>query len=469
MKDYCKFFANKKVTVMGLGLLGRGVGDVAFLAECGAELIVTDLKTKEELKDSLKELEAFSNITYVLGGHRYEDFENSDMILKAAGVPLDSPYIAHAKEKGIPIEMSAALFVKFSQIPVIGVTGTRGKSTVTQMVYHTLMRVTTGGSVLLGLNHSSNGMIDRTISQGEIVLGGNVRSVSNLQLLKDVEEDGVAIMELDSWQLQGFGEARISPQVAAFTNFMDDHLDYYHEDKDAYFADKAQIFLHQKAGNVLITTPAVFKRIEEYAKKHGVTLVQDVVVTDTSEIPKEWRLPLLGEHNKENIALARATLLATSLSDDLVREGIETFPGVSGRLEFLGEKKGVKIYNDNSATTPEATVAALKALGGDKNIVLIVGGSDKKLPLDELAREIKNACKHVVLYSGTGTERLKTLFPDTMRSHEHERLEDCVREAYARARAGDILLFSPAFASFGKYYKNAYDRNDQFVSLVEKI
>ena len=119
---------------MGLGLLGRGVGDARYLAECGAELIVTDLKTREELASSIEQLKSFSNITYVLGEHRLEDFRDRDLVLKAAGVPLDSPYIAEAKKNNIAVRMSADLFAEISKIPVIGVTGTRGKSTVAHMV-----------------------------------------------------------------------------------------------------------------------------------------------------------------------------------------------------------------------------------------------------------------------------------------------------------------------------------------------
>lgn len=201
--DVSHEFKGKKITLMGLGLLGRGVGDAEFLAECGAELLVTDLKTEEQLAESLERLARFSNITYVLGEHRLEDFQKCDMVLKAAGVPFDSPYIAEAKKNNVRVEMSGALFARLSGIPIIGITGSRGKSTTTQLIYHTLTRATEGGTVHLG---------------------GNVRGVSNLQLLKNVEEGDIAVMELDSWQLQGFGEAGISPHISVFTNLLPDHM-----------------------------------------------------------------------------------------------------------------------------------------------------------------------------------------------------------------------------------------------------
>src|SRR5665213_1327709 len=123
---------------MGLGLLGRGLGDARFLAECGAQLIVTDLKAQEELKDSLEQLKKFSNITFRLGEHRLEDFRDRDLIIKAAGVPLTSPFIAEAKKNNIPVRMSADLFAELAGVPVVGVTGTRGKSTVSHLIAHIL-------------------------------------------------------------------------------------------------------------------------------------------------------------------------------------------------------------------------------------------------------------------------------------------------------------------------------------------
>ncbi|MFA6274511.1 MAG: UDP-N-acetylmuramoyl-L-alanine--D-glutamate ligase, partial [Candidatus Paceibacterota bacterium] len=134
MKNFKKQFKDKKITVMGLGLLGRGAGDTAFLAECGANLIVTDLKNKKQLANSIKILSKYKNITYRLSEHKLEDFRNRDFILKSAGVPINSPYLLEARKNGIKIEMSASLFAKVSKIPIIGITGTRGKSTVTHLL-----------------------------------------------------------------------------------------------------------------------------------------------------------------------------------------------------------------------------------------------------------------------------------------------------------------------------------------------
>lgn len=445
--NFGQYFKGKKITVMGLGLLGRGVGDAQFLAECGADLIVTDLKTEEQLASSLEKLKTYPNIKFTLGEHKTEDFEGRDMILVAAGVPMDSPYLNHAKEKGIELAQSAALFAKLSGIPMIGVTGTRGKSTTTAMIAH----------------------IIETATGEKVIKGGNVRGVSNLQLLKEVKEDSLAVFELDSWQLQGFGWAHISPQVAVFTTFMDDHLNYYKGDTSAYFADKANIFLNQEESGTLVTTPEVFEKVKEFAKGKDVTLGQEVVLVDTSIIPDDTVLSQPGEHNRLNAALAVAACRALGLSDEEIFEALPSFPGVEGRLQLLTTHNGVKIYNDNNATTPQATIAGLEAVGKERSVILIAGGADKNIDVAALALAINKYCRNVMLLSGSGTDKLiPLLHGGEVGLSVFADLKAAVEEAVRLAAPGDTILFSPAFASFG-LFTNEYERNDQFIKLVNSM
>lgn len=433
-------FQGKKITVMGLGLLGRGVGDAKYLAEQGAELVVTDLKSREQLAGSVVQLESFPNISFVLGEHRLEDFYDRDFILKAAGVPLDSIYITEAKKNGIPVRMSADLFAEISCIPVIGVTGTRGKSTVAHMVYSILKE---GGR--------------------PVVLGGNVRGVSTLALLSEVTPDHLAVLELDSWQLQGFGEASMSPHIAVFTTSYSDHLNYYKDDLGLYLADKAQIFLHQHAEDTLILGAQCAPTIIE---KYGEDIASKTLVVDETKLPDTWVLCIPGMHNRYNAALALAAARAAGVPDEVSRKALQSFSGVPGRLEFVAEKKGVRVYNDTTATTPEATLVALRALDtGEKNIVLIMGGADKNLDMGELLVEIPNCVKRTILLAGTGTNRVLEFLPD---ASVFDSLQKAVREAFASAVSGDVILFSPAFASFGMF-KNEYDRGDQFNALVKVL
>jgi UDP-N-acetylmuramoylalanine--D-glutamate ligase len=436
MLDARAYFKDKKITVMGLGLLGRGVGDVRYLAEAGSELIVTDLKTHAQLAESAVQLKEFSNITFVLGEHRLEDFRGRDMILKAAGVPLDSVYIAEAEKEGIPVRMSADLLMELSEVPTIGVTGTRGKSTVTHMIHHVLSE-----------------------AGRPVVMGGNVRGVSNLALLAEVTPEHTLVLELDSWQCQGLGAAHLSPQIAIFTTFYSDHQNYYKNDPGQYLLDKANIFLHQDPDDTLVIGAQCAPTLIE---AFGENILSKIVIAGADKLPSEWMLQIPGEHNRYNAALALAAARAYGIADDVSKKALENFRGVPGRLEFLGEKDGVKIYNDNNSTTPEATLAALDALGA-KNTVLIMGGADKELDMNKLLYKLKKV-KRVILLAGTGTNRALEFIEG---ASVFDSLKAAVDEAFVSAHPGDTILFSPAFASFGMF-KNEYERNDRFVELVKE-
>ncbi len=474
VKNVCEPFEGKRVTVMGLGLLGRGVGDVEFLAKCGAEVLVTDKKTDVELAESVEKLKAYPNVTLHLGGsssttalgfskteyrqenlggHDEKDFTDCDMVFKAAGVPMDSPYIAAARRAGVAVYMSTALFAKYAMeegATIVGVTGTRGKSTVTQMIYHTLMRE----KLFLPLPQTGE-----TVSpQRPVLLGGNIRGISTLALLPEVTKDSIVVLELDSWQLQGFGDLKISPQVAVFTNLMADHQNYY-KDEAQYFADKVNIFRHQRQGDTLVIGKSLEERFREVKPPVEARMSQS--------IPEDWQLKIPGEHNRENASLAAEALRALGLSEDAIRAGLESFGGVEGRLQLVREINGVKIYNDNNATTPDATIAALNALdpAGKQNVVLIIGGADKGLDVSGMQPAVHAHCKKAFFLAGTGTERIRTDSPDTP---VFSSLKEAIEAAMAAAVPDDIILFSPAFASFGMF-KNEYDRNDQFVAAVKAL
>ena len=433
--DVSAHFRDKKITVMGLGLLGRGVGDTRFLVECGAELIVTDLKTRKELAESVAQLDSFPNVTFVLGKHRLEDFRGRDFILKAAGVPLDSPYIAEAKKQNIPVRMSADLFAEISGAVCVGITGTRGKSTVAHMVYAIL-----------------------NAAKKPAVLGGNVRGVSTLALLREATPEHIAVLELDSWQLQGFGEARVSPHIAVFTTLYLDHMNYYKDDPDAYLADKANIFVYQGSKDTLVLGKQCAPTIIE---KYGERIDSKTLVIDELKLPDTWTLRVLGLHNRYNAALAFAAARALDIPDEVSRRALTAFAGVPGRLEFIREVDGVKVYNDTTSTTPEATLAALAALE-PSHTVLIMGGTDKNLDMNTLLAKLPEV-KAVILLAGSGTDRIKDQLPRNTTIYGS--ISDAVAAAISAAEEGDTVLFSPAFTSFGMF-KNEFDRGDQFVHLI---
>jgi UDP-N-acetylmuramoylalanine--D-glutamate ligase len=450
--NYVDHFAGKKITVMRIGLLGRGVGDAAFLAEAGAQVLVVDDAPAEVMQPSVDALKQYSNITFKFGPYDTADFISADYVLVGAGTPINSPELAAAKLAGVPLKQSAAWFAELSGIPIIGVTGTRGKSTVTHMIHHVLSQVT-----------------------GEpVLLGGNIRGRSNLQLLNEVKPDSLCVMELDSWQLQGWGWSEMSPQIAVFTNFMEDHLNYYQGPgmskpaaMDVYFADKANIFSYQEESGVLITTPEVFEQAKQMP---GATLGQEVILADSSGIPADGLLAMPGEHNRLNAALAIEALKALSLTEEEIYPALASFSGVEGRLQYLGAPDGIGIFNDNNATEPNATIAGLKALDlGSKNIILIAGGADKMVDLAPFALAINQHCKQVFLTPGSGTDKLvELLHGEDISVSLLDGLESSVSAAYSAAAPGDIILFSPAFASFAQY-KNEYERNDAFLAATDPI
>jgi len=430
--NYTSFFKDKNITVMGLGVLGRGIGDVKFLAQCGARLTVTDLKTREQLAPALEQLKGCSDIQFTLSEHKEKDFTSADMVIKAAGVPLDSPYITAAKNAGVPVYMSTALFAKFCPATLIGVTGTRGKSTVTQLVYEVLKN-----------------------ARKNTFLGGNVRGLSTLAQLPNVKENDYVVLELDSWQLQGFRDLKISPHISVFTTFMPDHMNYYNGDVKAYFHDKAAIFENQNEKDFIVTGENVSDSVQLLNPKSKCI--------KATTLPKEWELSLSGEHNRQNAACALEALRILGVGDKIIRRTFENIKALEGRLENLGTINGITFYNDTNATTPEALTVAIKSFNPE-NLLLICGGADKELELKGLEQTLIFGAREIALLEGTGTDILSAALADVP---VYTTLKDAFEALIKSAKSGDTILLSPGFASFGMF-KNEYDRGDQFKKLVSE-
>jgi UDP-N-acetylmuramoylalanine--D-glutamate ligase len=446
--EACKeWLTGKKVTVMGLGLLGRGIGDVAFFAEHAASVIVTDIKTEEQLKTSIDQLTQYPNITFHLGGHKEEDFISADIVCKGAGVPLNSPYIEAARNAGKEVVMSSAIFAKFAVMSgarIVGVTGTRGKTTTAYLIHHVLK--------------------ERSVP---VKLGGNVLGVSTIQFLKDITFGDVFVLELDSWQLQGFGDLKISPHISVFTTFLEDHQNYYKEKPDQYLEDKANIFLCQDVHDVLILGSQCADLILQTYK--GKINGRVVLSKDSPE--GECSLKLIGKHNTYNAALAQNVVKELGITVEESNAAMATFPGVPGRLEVVWKEDRIWV-NDTTATTPDALFAGITGLqeSGYKNIVLITGGTDKELGLGKALEALKMA-KESILLPGTGTNRLKIeLATIGLPYKEVSDMHEAVKLAHkiAQESHADAVVLSPGFASFG-LFKNEYDRGDVFVSEVKKL
>jgi len=440
-------FKDKKITIMGLGLLGRGLGDTLFLAEEGADLIVTDLKTASELKRSLDKLKKFKNIKYTLGKHKVEDFKGRDIILRGPSVARDSKYLAVARKEGTPVEMDDSLFGKYCLGRIIGVTGTRGKTTVATWIYEGLSAEFKEG--------------------GKVYLAGNVQGVATLPLIKKVKKGDLVVLELSSWQLQGWDEAKISPHIAVITNIYPDHMNYYKGSMRAYINDKKPIYKYQGKEDYLI-----LNKNSKYSKGFVSEAKSKVSYFDEK---KKYNIrilpPELQTYNPENSAAMSEVLVKFKISNVFIH-----LSKIPHRFEVINVESGTYI-NDSTATMPVATQRALKNLSYQQlNVILIAGGSDKGLKFKELARDIKKKCKAVVLLKGKGTDKIKKQLSHPAGGQplaeiikgEYSSLAQAVKKAKSLAKKGDVILFSPACTSFGMFV-NEYDRGEQFKKIVKAL
>lgn len=430
----------KRVTIMGLGLLGRGIGDALYLAKRGARLTITDRKPAQALAAAVKKVRG-TKAALVLGKHRLSDFENADIVLKAAGVPYDSPYIARARNKGVPVKMDDSWFATLCDAPIIGITGTRGKTTTTRLI-DAIARLT----------------------KRRVHLSGNIPGVATLPLAATVRERDLVVLELASWQLQGWRDERISPHIAVITNLYRDHMDYYRGSMARYGKDKEAIFAYQAPDDYL-----VLNRDNPFTRACAKKARSQVVWFSQRDIPASWKLKIRGEHNRANAAAALAVGKILKVPLAKIRRIIESFPGVPGRLEHVRSVAGVSYYNDTTGTSVEAVEAALRSF--DEPVVLLCGGHDKQLRYGQLLPLIKRGTRAVILFSGAASDRISALlsrggYRGTVLWARS--MAEAVAHARMVAERGDVVVLSPGAASFGMF-TNEYDRGDQFVAAVKRI
>jgi len=423
-------FKNKKVVVMGLGLHGGGVGVAKFFCSQKADVLVTDLKTKKELKESINKLKGLP-IKYVLGKHRKEDFIKADLIIKNPDVPSDSLFLKIAKENNVPIETDISLFFDLSKAFIIGITGTKGKSTTATLIHQFLKS-----------------------RYPNTVLAGNI-GVSPLELLSKLKKDTKVILELSSFELE---DLKKSPQIAVFTNILKDHLNRYKSMAD-YIKAKKPIFEHQGKKDVLVLNydDPIVREFSAHSKTYFFS---------KEKIKKKYDVKtfkLYGEHNLSNISAAVLVAELLKVPKENIDRIVRSFKGVPFRQEFIKEIDSVKYINDTTATMPKAVIEALKATSikfPGSSIILIAGGQDKGLDYKEMGREIKKKVSNLVLLPGTGSDKLKKELKGIKISPASS-MKQAVKKASAFAKKGDIVLLSPGAASFN-LFNNEFDRGEQF-------
>ncbi|MDA8218161.1 MAG: UDP-N-acetylmuramoyl-L-alanine--D-glutamate ligase [Dehalococcoidales bacterium] len=455
--DLARDLANKKITLIGLGTR-TNVALARFLVGRGARVTISDRKTAAQLQQEIALLGELP-VQLSLGANRVDDTVTADAVFVTPGASRDIPAVVAAVEKGVPVSSEIELLFELCPAPIVGITGSSGKSTTTTLV----------GEILKA-------------SGRRVWVGGNL-GFPLIDRMDDMTPSDLVVLELSSFQLEMM---RRSPHVAAILNITPNHLDR-HPSMEHYAESKRNIVRFQSADDWAIlgyanditreygrtcTARRLYFGVDPvpgegaFVEKDAVQLRLDGRVEPVVEVGE---ILLRGRHNLENVTAAVAITTAAGAPARAMRAAIASFRGIEHRQELVCERDGVRFYNDSIATAPERTLAALRAF--PEPMVLLAGGRDKHLPLDELAREIKDRVHTLVLF-GEGANLLQAAMakvgtppPEIVRC---ENLAEAVPIAARAARPGDIVLLSPAFTSYDQF-RDFEERGREFKRLVREI
>ncbi|MBI4437686.1 UDP-N-acetylmuramoyl-L-alanine--D-glutamate ligase [Candidatus Uhrbacteria bacterium] len=476
-----KNFQDAAVTVMGLGRYkkGSGVGTAKWLMRHGAQLIITDLKDKDELCEAVDEImDAYTEYrsafkdrdiyqpVFVLGKHDVEHFTDVDVVVQNPDVARESEFVQLAREQGVSVESDISLFFRFCPFPIYTVTGTRGKSTTTALLGEMLKRQHPGTVIAGNITHSP---------------------LEDLDQLLEAAAPVPIVLELSSWLLESLEGLGRGPAIAILTNAHKDHLDRY-DSFEHYVRAKELIFQEQTSEQVAIFNAdqeimhdiagrVPSKRVQWFSSRalpegmNGVYREGDAFVRRMDGVVATFMhvhdLKLEGEHNLMNALAASLAAHEAGVSDEDIHATLKAFTGLPGRQEILGEVEGVLFVNDTTGTSPEGVMAALKRFGKGGNILLICGGSSKGLGFSELGKMIGEQCKFVVVFEGTAADDLERAIGEGAPTVRVDSMAAAVKAAVENAALGDVILLSPGTSSFD-IFKNEFDRGDQFNAEFQK-
>jgi len=441
-------FKNKNTVIMGLGLHGGGLGVAQWFLKHQANLIITDLKSSQELKVSLQPLQAAKNITYTLGKHLMTDFAKADIVVANPIVRQNNQYLQKARQQGALIYNDASLFLQYCPAKVVGITGTKGKSTTASLTHHLLKQ-----------------------GSRRVFLGGNIR-ISPFVFLDKLTEKDLVVLELSSWQCEGLPAIKKSVELAVITNFAKDHLNSY-PSYAAYKVAKLNLFKYQKKGDTAIhhqDIKTVVGKGERMIFNSGVRnyFKNNFLYINQKKVLARGKIALIGQHNEENILAAICIAQQLKISTAKIVNGLSSFRGLTGRAELIRTKAGVRYINDTTATAPVAAIATFKAILPPK--ILIAGGVDKKLKYQAFASLIAKNSKNIILLPGSATVILVKLF-DKLHYHDYhlvKSMKAAVVLSSKLAQTGDTVLLSPGAASFG-LFQHEFDRGEHFIKAVKTL
>lgn len=456
---YYKSVAEKKVFFLGAGVSHRQL--VKIFAQQGAAVTLCDAATREKLGEYADEVEALG-VTLRLGPGYLDALREADIVFRSPGIDYTKPEIRDAVAAGVEVTSEIETFFALCPARTVGVTGSDGKTTTTTLI----------AEMLKASGHT-------------VHLGGNI-GVPLLPVVEQVAPGDIAVVELSSFQLISM---RQSPDIAVVTNLTPNHLDH-HKDMAEYIDAKRNILLYQKADGVAVLGAdnditrgfaadvrgalrwfSAAGQVDSGAyvdEAHNLVLVRDGVAR-TLLCLDGIRLP--GAHNRLNIAAAAATVMGIA-TDDAIRQVAQDFAGVEHRIELVREKDGVRWYNDSIGTSPTRTVAGLRSF--DQKLILLAGGYDKKISYAPLAPDIVAHVKYLLLCGDTGprireeVEKCLGYDPGQLHIEMTQDLAQSVRRAAEIAEQGDIVLMSPASASFDAY-PNFEARGRHFKEMVREL
>ncbi len=440
----------KRVLVVGLARSGRAVA--SFLRRRGATVSISDSSPAPGFSDILHDLMG-QKIAFELGVHREQTFLQQDLIVVSPGVPWELPQLEAARRRDIPIIGEVELASSYFQGSLVGITGTNGKTTTTTLV----------GEMLECSGFSA-------------FVGGNI-GVPLISAVDQLTAGSILVAELSSFQLEAIQHLR--PRVAVLLNITPNHLDR-HPSFSAYVSAKAQIFRNQTAEdyavlnaddeNVMRLAPAIASRKVFFSRTQD--LPGGVMVSGTDILYRVGNLErvtmsthdvvLRGSFNLENVLAATAAAAILGADFDLLRQVVKRFRGVEHRLEYVGEIRGVEFYNDSKATSVDAAAKALTAF--DHGVHLILGGKDKGAPYAPLRPLLEGRVRNLYLI-GAAADRIAQDLKGVVPAFRSGTLGTAVRQAFADASPGDVVLLSPACSSYDQFH-DFEERGRAFKDLV---
>lgn len=451
---YINKYENKKLLVLGLAL--SGVSAAKLLHELKALVTVNDYKDMEENPEA-REL-VNEGLRVITGGHPPDLLdENFELVVKNPGIPYTNPIVRKAEDKNIPIITEVELAYEVSESPIIGITGTNGKTTTTTMVKEILNA-------------------DREV--GQAYEAGNIGTPASQVVMESTPSDDI-VMELSSFQL--LGTPTFKPEIAIITNIFSAHLDY-HGTREEYVEAKLNITKNQDKDDVLIynhdqselvelvnersqATLLPFSR-KEYLS-NGVSIKDDWIYYKEEKVMKTEDVLLPGKHNIENALAAIGAAKLKGKSNTAIKDTLQTFKGVEHRTQYVREFEGRKFYNDSKATNSLATINALE--GFDEPVILLAGGLDRGVSFEDLIPSMKKRVKAVLAFGETADAILEVADQAGIeQAMKVVNVEQAVPEAYKFSAPGDVILLSPACASWDQYVSFAV-RGKAYMESIEEF